>query len=286
LTEPSALKLLATLPNATVRISDAKVIDRPGFYPLQTYHPKLFLFDSRDSTGYVVGSANLTDSALIRNTEIVVAGTESPKNSTWDQVWKDLNHSTDPLTDALLARYAEKWERPQSRPVSPETQPRKAAIDPGNIPVYWDAVTDGGVDPRDFAQFWIEAGSMSSGGSHNQLELPRGANRYFGYKFSKYENEHAEIGTPTLTIAGHEWTNRKLTWHGNNRMERMNLPTASQGGFEYAHTAILFRRNSKGFEIHVVPWDDDAAAAWKFASIEKKLVFRLGEKGGRVCGLF
>lgn len=127
---------------------------------------------------------------------------------------------------------------------------------------------------------------MSSGGSHNQLELPRGANRFFGFNHTDYGETHITIGHPTLTLHRQSWTNRPLTWHGNNKMERINLPTVTQGGFDYRYTGVLFRRHKGGYEINVLPWDDDGVIAWKAASEALKTVFRLGARGMRICGLF
>ena len=127
---------------------------------------------------------------------------------------------------------------------------------------------------------------MSSSGSHSQLELPRGGNRFFGYQYTDYGSDHVTIGYPLLTLRDLRWTDRPLTWHGNNRMERINLPTPAQGGFNYRDTAVLFRRQAEGFEIEVFPWDDPGAVAWRAASAGLGLVFLVGEKGGRRCGLY
>jgi hypothetical protein len=81
------------------------------------------------------------------------------------------------------------------------------------------------------------------------------------------------------------WSDRLLTWHGNNRMERLNLPTRSQGGFDYGNSAIMFRRLPDGsFELVVAPWDSDLARAWREASAERQLLFRLGSTS-RMVGL-
>src|SRR5439155_17266443 len=103
-------------------------------------------------------------------------------------------------------------------------------------------------------------------------------NRFFGFNYTDYEHaEHVvEIGYPTLTCRGRVWTDKPLRWHPNNRMERFNIPTVAQGGFDYQHTAVLFRRHSGGFEINVMPWNDDGAVAWRTASEALKTVFRLG----------
>jgi hypothetical protein len=118
------------------------------------------------------------------------------------------------------------------------------------------------------------------------LELPRGANRFFNFNHTNYGEAHITIGHPTLTLRRQSWTNRPLTWHGNNKMERINLPTQAQGGFDYQNTVVLFRRHALGYEINVLPWDDDGAVAWRGASDTLRTVFRLGERGERICGLF
>jgi hypothetical protein len=286
LTDPGALEFLAHLPGSTVHIANPDVVNRPGLLPEKAYHPKLYLFDAPKSTGYVVGSANLTGSALIANTEVVVAGKETPEHAGWNDVWIEHRFDTSPLTGTLLDEYRKKWKRPRKRAVEPDPKLTPPVIRPGEQPVFWEATTTGGISPTAFNHFWVEAGSMSSGGSHNQLELPRGANRFFGFTHTNYGMAHITIGHPPLTLRRRSWTNRPLTWHGNNKMERINLPTLAQGGFDYRNTAVLFRRQEGGFEINVLPWNDDGAVAWRAAPDALKTVFRLGERGSRLCGLF
>ncbi len=286
LTEPAALEFLANQLQSHVHVANPTVHARPGFRPTEAYHPKLYLFDRPGVTGYVVGSANLTASALISNTEVVSAGEELPGNTTWNAVWTELLRDARPLTKALLDDYRRVWRRPRLRAVEPDPPVRPPIIRPADKPVFWDAVATGRVSPLAFAHFWVEAGSMSSGGSQNQLELPRGANRFFGFAYAAYGPAHVTIGHPTLTLNGRVWTDRPLTWHGNNMMERINLPTRAQGGFNYRNGAVLFRRHPGGFEIDVFPWGDDAAVAWRAASDAIGTLFRLGERGRRICGLF
>src|SRR3546814_15538200 len=80
---------------------------------------------------------------------------------------------------------------------------------------------------------------------------------------------------------------RRLTWHGNNKMERMNLPTAAQGGFNYADSAVMFRRLTNGsFELIVTPWESDLARSWRQASAQRQTLFCLGTVAtNRVVGL-
>ncbi|MEO5803185.1 MAG: phospholipase D family protein [Verrucomicrobiota bacterium] len=289
LTDPAALEFLASQKHSEVHVANAEVHLRPGFRPAQAYHPKLYLFDDPKATGYVVGSANLTASALISNTEVVSAGFEIPGNSSWNDAWTELFFNTQPLTQNILRDYKKTWSRPKLRAVDPDPKPKQPVIIASGKNVFWDAIERGGVDPMLFNHFWVEAGSMPNGGSHNQLELPRGADRFFGMPLSQYSEAHIIIGKPPLTLRGRVWRDRPLTWHGAkkmNKMERINLPTLAQGGFDYRHTAILFRRHEEGFEINVLPWDDDAAIAWRAASEALGIVFRLGKIGARICGLF
>lgn len=99
-------------------------------------------------------------------------------------------------------------------------------------------------------------------------------------------NRTSKLGprvTVSITLGDHE----SLTWHGNNRMERMNLPTATQGGFDYADTAVMFRRLVDGsFELIVTPWDSDLARSWRQASALRQTLFRLGTvTTNRIVGL-
>ena len=285
ITEPEALRYLAGLPESTVRIASPDVVGIRGQTPRNAFHPKLYLFEAAVETGYVVGSANLTESALISNTEVVAAGREALHARRWDSVWTAVAQEASPLTTELLEEYQEVRERPGRPPVELETLPEPPDIDARRQPVFREAVA-AGLTPENFTHFWIEAGSMSSSGSHSQLELPRSGNRFFGYDHRDYGPEHVTIGHPLLTLGHLRWGDRPLTWHGNNRMERLNLPTPARGGLDYRYTAVLFRRQGDGFEIHVLPWDDSGAVAWRAASVSLRLVLRVGERGNRICGLF
>jgi hypothetical protein len=106
--------------------------------------------------------------------------------------------------------------------------------------------------------------------------------------FDQYDYPHnLIIGEPVLRSGARVWNDRRLTWHGNNKMERMNLPTAAQGGFNYADSAVMFRRLTNGsFELIVTPWESDLARSWRQASAQRQTLFRLGTVAtNRVVGL-
>ncbi len=288
LTDPDALEFLAGLPASKVHIANPGVVDKQGLLPAKAYHPKLYLFDSMKETGYVVGSANLTNNALMTNTEVVVSGKENLESGCWSGVWSELLFNTAPYTNALLNNYKRRWSGLKRHTVEPDSSPIEPVVrKPHDKPVFGEEVTNGNVSPMAFNHFWMEVTTLS-GGSSNQLELPRGANRFFEFNYNDYENTTSvvDIGSPILTYKDKVWDDKPLRWHPSNRMERFNLPTIIQGGFDYQNTAILFRRHKYGFELNILPWDDEEAVAWRAASDILKKVFRLGQGSERICGLF
>jgi HKD family nuclease len=286
ITEPGALEFLAKQNNCTVRIANVETLKKPGLRPRVAYHPKAYLFDRQvGGTGFV-GSSNLTQLALTTNTE---AGCQISDLSPSEvkEIWAFLNADAVTLTTALLDQY--KIVRKKEKVVlpGPDSVPKRPIPAFAKIEVFPDAVTSGKLDPADFAHLWIEAGSMSSSASHNQLELPRYANRFFGFNFVDHKNKaRIEIGTPPLTLGKTVWTDRKYTWHGDNQMERLYMPTQNGGGYDYENTAVLFRRHATGYEIEVAPWDSDLAQAWRNASAAISRFYRVGHTSKRVCGLF
>jgi HKD family nuclease len=289
ITDPDALAYLTAVPNCTVYVAGVETLDRPGLRPPISFHPKLYIFDKADRRVVLIGSANFTGTAFTTNTEMAFITDEGAEAI--DESWQAVAERAEPLNDALLNRYREVREslsRERTSPViNPDVRPPITPLPAArSLRVFGDAISARQLAPTSFDRFWIQAGSMSSGGSHNQLELPRGANRFFGYTFNAYGNDHEIIGFPVITIAGNSWDDRKLTWHGNNMMERINLPTRAQGGFEYRNSAILFARRERGFELLVVPWGDPLAVSWREASVQINKVYKLGANSNRICGLF
>ena len=123
-----------------------------------------------------------------------------------------------------------------------------------------------------------------SGGSGNQLELPRLAQRYFGFDFADYDDEHHVIGDPTLFTSSGSWACR-LTWHGNNRMERINLPTPATSGLTYANHVVLFQRAGDAFEVTVATPDSARAARWRDEAAASGTLYRFSAGSRRQCGL-
>ena len=288
-TEPEALSYWRSLPNSEIRIANVQRVQcNLSLVAVNAnFHPKVYLFDHPNRVAALVGSANLTRRALTVNVE--VAYTEETANlQAVDRVWAGSWDTAETLTDQLLSEYRVTRGN-HSLPDFDMAIQASPALYPGTGQRLIDAI-DEGLAPLQFQCMWIQAGSMTSGGSRNQLELPRGANTFFGFNYNTYDPEHLTLGQPVLTSRGRQWTDRSLTWHaggGQNAMERLNLPTVLQGGYDYVDTVILFRRTRRGFEFTVAQRGADQSNAWLNASATRSTLFRTGLRtNSRMCGLF
>lgn len=283
-TDPGALEYLETQGFA-IRIANLESHEAASLSAsASSFHPKVYAATSGDAVLVVVGSANLTRRALTVNTEVVT--TESVDAAFFDQHWEQLVENSAPLTPDLLTDY--KVKRPHRRAIPAPDEPRVPVPlpTPKALPVFRDEVEAGRVSPEDYQAFWIQLGGPS-GGSGNQLELPRRGNRFFGFDFDDYDlTAVIEVGDPVLRNAGRTWDDRKLTWHGDNRMERLNLPTHAMSGLTYSDQVIMFQRAGAAFDLTIATPTSPEAEAWKNESAASGLIFRFGPNSPRLCGLF
>lgn len=246
-----------------------------------SFHPKVYLAPDDMTVRAVIGSANLSRRALSVNAEAVSVVELDPADA--EATWNEIVANSVQLTPELLQAYRD--ARPTQRVAPPPDEPPvPPPSPPGTLPVFRDVVEAGSVDPAEHQAFWVEVGGPS-GGSGNQLELPRRAQRFFGYDFDEYDNDHHTIGYPVLTIGSGQWDDRPLTWHGNNRMERINLPTTTQSGLVYAHQVVLFQRSGDSFEITVAAPDSIRAQRWREESAAAGTLYRFSGGSSRLCGL-
>lgn len=266
-----------------------------GWSPGFAFHPKLYVFDTASGDARVlVGSANLTDAAHNDNTELGMALTlsaGSPELKALDDAWKRLVDTAQLLTTADIARYRTDRARhaPKHRPTPRRPRlPRRPTI--GALPRFPDEVAAGRLQPGRFRAFWIEAGAMSSSESHNQLELPRFANHFFGFAFGAHATtpRMQPIGTVRITLGSQTWPAQPLNWRGApkmNKMERIYLPTVAQGGLDYAKAGVLFTRTRRGaVTLSVMPWGGATVIGWQRISTGKGTLFSVGRGSPRLCG--
>ncbi len=287
MTEPDALRMWQNV-QADVRVAGVAALDHGTLMPKVAFHPKFYVFDKPDGTvASLVTSANLTNRGLTANSEVGWAVTEADVIST-EAAWSAAIQLAEPLTEDILGRYEEARERVGR--MSAAAPPANERIDRDLLrePQGEDAVEDDVLDPVGemapvpsrplpaapppfpdvpdprCGQMWVQSSKMS-GGSLTQLELPRGARRFFGE------------ADPTLVAGNAEWPHRPVQWHSNNQMWRINLPSEANGGFNYVHSMILFRRlPTNSYELRVYPWNSDTARACLEASRQRGLLFRVG----------
>ena len=288
LTDPRALRDWLDLENTRVLIAGQQRLEQGSLIPATAFHPKVYAFGSGRGFCVLVGSANLTARGFSVNTESAWVQHDVPSGEIYS-TFRDIGHDTVPLSNQLLESYQTlRQSSPPPREIGPEADP-VAAPEPvarNQLPVFRTEI-EGQVDPLAYNELWIQVDGLQ-GGSGNQLELPRGGHRFFGLDFDRYDHpSNLTIGRPLLRGGARTWEDRPLTWHGNNRMERLNLPTLAHGGFTYSDSAVMFRRLPDGsFELIVEAWDSDLARAWRQASAQRRLLFRLGERPrSRLVGL-
>jgi hypothetical protein len=215
------VEFLRSQDRSSVKIASIDVLTRTAFIPVIAFHPKLYLFKKVPGVNAITGSANLTVQALTTNQEAVVLQKDAPQ-ALWLAAWDSLTAGAVEFTPAVLAQYRQIRADHTPLAFDPPLPPLPGL---GPLPIFWDEVQADRLDPSAFGRLWLDAGSMSSSESHNQLELPRGANRFFGFAFSQYDSSQTPIGYPPIAIRGVRFVDRKLAWHGDNRMERIYLAT-------------------------------------------------------------
>jgi HKD family nuclease len=276
ITEPKAMAAWSALPLSSLHVHNVDLIESTDFNPKIAFHIKMYEFRTDTKANLMIGSANLSERALIFNSEAVSVHVGVSNLKALDGTWKRMRAGAVVASAALIEAYD------VARAKHPPLPPPPIPVPSGNpSQSLLEAINTAACDPAAYEYFWVDAGYLS-GGSQNQLELPRGANRYFGFNFGDYHLLQAPIGTVDLAVRSAVHSERPLSWHGDNRMERVNLPT----GFNYAGNVMLFRRRSTWFDLTWTPIGSERAVAWAGASAATGERYWVGRTGGRVCGLF
>ena len=285
LTEPDALRFWRDMDNSRVLVAGAPHLEDGRLTTYAAFHPKLYILGRQDGTvGSLVGSANLTNRGLTVNAEAGWLEMEHHAPESVDGAWNAAIGPAVDMTPEILDRYSAVRQRIPGEQWGEEMEP-VPALQIGQVGGY-RLMADAGIDPSSYDQMWVHAHRLS-GGARTQLELPRGSHRFFGPAYEGYDYERVEhIAEPSLVSGQRMWLNRPVTWHGDNRMERINLPSAAMGGYAYENSLILFRRmEPNAFELRVYPWESDAARSYVEASRLAGLVFRVGGRSPRFAGL-
>lgn len=284
LTEPAALEFWLDTSNCTVLVAGAARLLEGSLIPRTAFHTKFYIVGGPNGRlGSLVGSANLTNRGMTINSEVAWLKLRHEHPARVNSAWDAAVQPAVPLTAEIVERYSALRERIAidypTEELEPVPQPEIGPIR------RYAPFADADVEPTTFSQMWIQSRGLQ-GGAGTQLELPRGAHRFFGATYEGYDFSRVEhIAEPVLVSGRRTWRDRPLTWHGDNAMERINLPSLAMGGFAYENSMILFRRIAANtFELRVHPWDSDPARACLEASRRAELVFRVGRNSNRLAG--
>jgi hypothetical protein len=271
-TQPQALRFMLEQPNADVRIHDGTwVLDSGGFLPRRDFHMKAgFLTNPTDSRfGMVVGSGNFSSNGLRKATECgasLLAKTSDEYKRTFRSAFRSAEALWDDATPAedILEQYDERWKN--SAPLKPATA---EVVDP---------------DYDDVEIFWIEAGYVTRNRGAdkpgNQIDMPRGMNRYFGFNAPDNLPANSVIGNVTFKppAGGQVSNNLRL---GNNLMEKISLPIPETHGFDiYDGKVLVFAPKNGVFRMWALEAADfEATFAHRLAAVR---VMGSGRRYGHV----
>lgn len=301
ITEPRALDLLTSLPNTEVRVPNGRlVLSSPTLRPPNTFHAKTYFFhteDPREPQALVVGSANLTVSALATGSEVVIrhswAGDES-SDKYMDgfahpfRTWFEAAWSTADLLQTVIGDYRERYQTTQ-RPDSLAGEATQATTSYA-APTEENEVAGALSVQLTLAKgLWVRTDTLyhnlGIGRPGNQLDMPRGTRVFFGFPPTRVRRNHI-FGYVELQVDGYAPVSRSVRF-GNNEMDKINLPLPSRDGPEsYDHAYLIFDRTTSpsdtrsNFRLDVT--NEEGMAARLEASINN---VKLRMASGREYGL-
>lgn len=229
-TQPQALRFMMERPNSEVRIYDgAWVVEKDGFLPRRDFHMKTsFLINKKETRfGMVVGSGNFSSNGLRHaaecgasfrtNIEVEFKRTFWSAFNTAQTLWNDATPAQD-----VIELYENRWKA---------SEINEARVLNDTVSSY-----------DNVSAFWIEAGyvTRNRGADRpgNQIDMPRGMNRYFGFDASDDLLANSIIGRVTFQppFGGLISNNLRL---GNNKMEKISLPIPERHGFDMYDGKVL-----------------------------------------------
>ncbi len=279
-------------------IPDAEYLLRRNLRPRATHHAKGLLLDReprhQPPFGLLVGSTNLTVSALHDNFEYVVLSlwTGSQRGGAklhleaarkqavhFDAVWR----GADELDRRLLDRYTTARKRVRQRRPWPDPERSRAVR---NVSSRRASSLELAAALRAASHFWIETGNMYrnlSGGRSNQLDMKAGSRVFFGFPNRRLTPE-TQIGSVQLAHRSYPAESRNI-WYGDNSMDKLYLPPPGAPGAPstYVNEVLLFERRRDGsfrFRVGTRP----EVASWKRRSRRARTAYRMAS--GRAFGVF
>lgn len=176
ITQPGAIELLIGLEGAELRV--ASLADSS-----LRFHPKVCHFQSSSGEGkdiLMIGSANLTSTALAGNSEAVVflEGQSTTDKRLFAQMWKDLWSQGHQPTATELATYKSQYEATRKLKERFRRKPKKNGLNERTSP---ERILEGDgaeLDPTHAKNCWIECGYITAMG--RELEFKAEQSLFFG----------------------------------------------------------------------------------------------------------
>lgn len=302
-TDPGALLQLSEFPNAEVRVPNGLAVLRsPSLRPPLAFHPKAFAFRGASwftITGLVVGSANLTASALTTGVEVVTKQVWTD-NSFSGEAWEHLKQTralldwfddawgaADPLCDVIEGYEAarRRLPKPQRTREDKTTATRQFLASPDHHVITGTLAVQLGAAKA----LWVDASSVirNRGKAHpgTQLNTPRGTRVFFGFD-SKKVDKNTTLGVVNIRVAGHGYVERTIRF-SDNSMDIINLPIPEENGLDsYQGSILVFERgtpSADGREHFTLTAIDKAALA--DMRIAATNAVELSMNSGRAYGL-
>lgn len=213
-TEPESIRQLDKI--GEVRVVGVEQLREQGtLKPATRFHPKFIWIQEGEDHHLMVGSSNLTESALTSNWESVFfirpLEDNNPQikrlSSWWGEVWEE----STPVNEELLDWYEDIRENADIGPAKGAEDHDKWADAP---------------EPRDASIVWARIGYTQSG-SRNQMDIPT----QFGWFFLE-EGDTWELDTErevSFLFEGEEIEGQKVKYHEGSYQTRIYLPTETQG---------------------------------------------------------
>jgi HKD family nuclease len=302
-TDPKALLRLSKLANAEVRVPNGRAVLRsPSLRPPTPFHAKAFAFRGDQwfkLTGLVVGSANLTASALSTGAEVVTKQVWTD-NSFSSEAWEHLRQ-----TKALLDWFDDVWEAADSLSDVMDgyrsarrrlPKPQMIGEDKTKATRHFLASPDHHVITGTLAvqlatakALWVDASSVIRNRGHQnpgtQLNTPRGTRVFFGFD-SKKVDKNTTLGAVNMRVADRQYVERTIRF-SDNSMDIVNLPIPEENGLDsYQGSILVFERDRPSADGHeqftLTTMDIAALASLREAAVNS---IELSMHSGRAYGL-
>lgn len=257
-TQPKALERLRQLANAEVRVPNGRaVLASPTLRPPSAFHAKVFAFRGDgapfDIKALIVGSANLTASALSTGAEVITkqvwlhhpGGGAKLQNIRQVLDWfNDTWETADLLTDVLDEYRSRYRSLPKPRRLQEEKTPatRRYIASPnghvitGALPVQLAAAR----------ALWVDGASIIHNRQTrpgNQLNTRRGTRVFFGYG-SENVPRNTTLGQVHMRVGGNPYVLRSVRF-GDNSMDIIGLPIPENNGLDtYEGSFLVFTRDT------------------------------------------